>query len=101
MAQPGTASTSLRDATNLGRSPTAPLAPSRSRSAPFVGVAAARTTTLDTFAVDPELRVGYAQQWQLSVQRDLPFSLQMVVTYSGIKGTRGVQEILPNSYAPG
>jgi hypothetical protein len=45
--------------------------------------------------------VGYAQQWQLSVQRDLPLSLQMVATYTGIKGTRGVQEILPNSYAPG
>jgi hypothetical protein len=56
---------------------------------------------LDSFAVDPNFKVGYAQQWQLSLQRDLPFSLQMVATYTGIKGTRGVQEILPNSYAPG
>jgi hypothetical protein len=42
--------------------------------------------------------VGYAQAWSLSVQRDLPMSLQLWVTYSGIKGTRGVQEFLPNSY---
>lgn len=59
------------------------------------------TTTPDTFAVDPNFRVGYAQQWRLDVQRDLPFSLQMVVSYVGTKGTRGVQEILPNSYGLG
>jgi hypothetical protein len=37
----------------------------------------------------------------LSVQRDLPFALQMTATYSGIKGTHGPQEILPNSYPLG
>jgi hypothetical protein len=55
----------------------------------------------DTFAVDPNFRVGYAQNWQLSVQRDLPAALQMTVTYLGIKGTRGVQEFLPNTYPIG
>ncbi len=55
------------------------------------------TTTPDGFAVDPNFRVGYAQLWNLSVQRDLPGSLQMVVSYLGIKGTRGVQEYLPNT----
>jgi len=55
----------------------------------------------DTFAVDPNFRVGYAQNWQLSVQRDLPAALQMTVTYLGIKGTRGVQEFLPNTYPVG
>ncbi len=54
-----------------------------------------------TFAIDPRFRVGYAQNWQLSVQRDLPFALQMVVTYLGVKGTRGVQQFLPNTFAPG
>jgi hypothetical protein len=34
----------------------------------------------------------------VSVQRDLPFALQMTATYNGIKGTHGPQEILPNSY---
>ncbi|HEY2470353.1 MAG TPA: carboxypeptidase regulatory-like domain-containing protein [Terracidiphilus sp.] len=59
------------------------------------------TTTPDTFAIDPNFRVGYAQTWQVSVQRDLPWALQMVVTYLGVKGTHGVQEFLPNSYPYG
>lgn len=57
--------------------------------------------TNTTYAVDPNFRIGYAQNWNLSVQRDLPFALQMVATYLGIKGTRGVQQFLPNTYAPG
>ena len=52
------------------------------------------------FAIDPNFRVGYVQTWNLSVQRDLPLSLQTVVTYLGTKGTRGVQEFLPNTCAP-
>ena len=56
------------------------------------------STTLNTFAVDPNFRVGYAQSWQLAVQTDLPAALQMTATYLGIKGTRGVQEYLPNTY---
>ncbi len=59
------------------------------------------TTTPNTFAVDPNFRVGYAQTWQLSMQRDLPAALQMTATYLGVKGTRGVQEFLPNSYPLG
>ncbi|HEX3569810.1 MAG TPA: TonB-dependent receptor [Acidobacteriaceae bacterium] len=52
----------------------------------------------DSFSVDPHLRVGYAQIWQLSMQRDLPAALQATMTYRGTKGTRGIQEILPNTY---
>jgi len=59
------------------------------------------TTTPNTFAMDPNFRVGYAQTWQLSVQRDLPFAMQGVLTYLGVKGTHGVQEFLPNSYPLG
>ena len=55
------------------------------------------STTANTFAVDPNFRVGYVQSWQASVQRDLPWSLQGSVTYLGIKGTRGMQEFLPNT----
>lgn len=58
-------------------------------------------TTSNTFAVDPNFRVGYAQTWQLAIQRDLPAALQMTATYLGIKGTRGVQEFLPNTYPLG
>jgi hypothetical protein len=57
--------------------------------------------TANTFAVDPDLRTGYIQTWQTSVQRDLPFALQMVATYLGTKGTRSQQQFYPNSFAPG
>jgi trimeric autotransporter adhesin len=57
--------------------------------------------TPDTFAVDPNFRVGYAQAWQLSVQRDLPAAIQLTATYLGVKGTRGVQQFLPNTYPVG
>ena len=57
--------------------------------------------TPDTFAVDPNFRVGYAQAWQLSVQRDLPAAIQLTATYLGVKGTRGVQQFLPNTYPIG
>jgi hypothetical protein len=57
--------------------------------------------TPNTFAIDPNFRIGYAHEWQLSVQRDLPGSLQMTATYLGIKGTRGAQEFLPNTYPIG
>ena len=70
-----------------------------SLASPFAALACS-TTSPDTFAMDPNFRVGYVQTWNLSAQRDLPFSLQMVATYTGIKGTRGVQEILPNSCPP-
>ncbi len=57
--------------------------------------------TANTFAVDPNFRVGYAQTWQLAIQRDLPGALQITATYLGVKGTRGVQQFLPNTYPIG
>lgn len=59
------------------------------------------STTSNTFAVDPNFRVGYAQTWQLAIQRDLPGALQLTATYLGVKGTRGVQQFLPNTYPIG
>lgn len=58
-------------------------------------------TTPQSFAVDPNLRVGSAQVWQLSAQRDLPGALVMTATYQGTKGTHGTQEFLPNTYPIG
>jgi len=57
--------------------------------------------TSDTFAIDPNFRLGYVQNWNFIVQRDLPFSLQLVATYNGTKGTRAMQEFLPNTYPVG
>jgi len=55
----------------------------------------------NTFAIDPRLRVGYAQNWSLSMQRDMPWALVGSVSYLGTKGTHGMQKILPNSYPLG
>jgi hypothetical protein len=57
--------------------------------------------TAQTFAADPNFRLGYSQNWQASIQRDLPASLVLTATYLGIKGTRGMQEFLPNTYPAG
>lgn len=59
------------------------------------------TVTPDTFAINSDYRVGYAQNWNLIVQRDLPAALQGVLTYSGTKGTHGAQQFLPNTYPIG
>jgi hypothetical protein len=67
---------------------------------PFKPPASCTPPTTDVFGIDPNFRIGYAQNWQLSAQRDLPFSLQLTVTYLGIKGTRAVQQFYPNTSAP-
>jgi hypothetical protein len=62
------------------------------------GFSTADATTTNTFAVDPHFRVGTAQTWQVSIQRDLPFSLIATGTYLGTKGTHAQQQFLPNTY---
>ncbi|HLH32041.1 MAG TPA: TonB-dependent receptor, partial [Terriglobia bacterium] len=65
------------------------------------GFTAGPGVTQTTFAIDPNFRIGYADIWTLSVQRDLPFALQMLATYTGTKGTRLPQEFLPNTTPTG
>ena len=55
----------------------------------------------NTFGVDPNFRIGYSQNWQMSVQRDLPGALVVTGTYLGSKGTREQQEFLPNTFPSG
>ncbi|HUX66854.1 MAG TPA: carboxypeptidase regulatory-like domain-containing protein [Terriglobales bacterium] len=57
--------------------------------------------TPDLFAVDPNFRIGYAQTWNASLQRDLPGGMEMTLAYLGTKGTHGAQRSLPNTYPPG
>jgi trimeric autotransporter adhesin len=90
MAQQAPLSKSL----NVGNSAACPLTLAN-------GFTPCSAITSETFGIDPNFRVGYAQQWQLAVQRDLPFALQLTATYNGVKGTHGPQEILPNSYPLG
>ncbi|MBI3208324.1 MAG: TonB-dependent receptor [Candidatus Solibacter usitatus] len=65
------------------------------------GFPAVAASTANTFAVDPAFRIGYAQNWQIAVQRDLPAGLQSTITYAGSKGTRSQQQFLPNTFPAG
>ncbi len=58
-------------------------------------------TTTNTFAIDPNFRIGYSQNWQLALQQNLKWSLVGTITYSGSKGTRLAQQFLPNSVPNG
>lgn len=57
----------------------------------------APTAIGNTFAVDPDFRVGYAHNWQVLLQRDLPASMSVTATYLGTKGRHLMQESLPNT----
>ncbi|MCX6628371.1 MAG: TonB-dependent receptor [Candidatus Solibacter sp.] len=61
----------------------------------------ANTQYTNTYAIDPNYRIGYAQMWQISVQQDLGHSLAGTITYNGTKGTGLDQTILPNSAPSG
>lgn len=58
-------------------------------------------TVLNTYAVDPNYRVGYAQTWSSSVQQELPRGIVVELGYIGTKGTRLDIQRLPNRAAPG
>ncbi len=58
-------------------------------------------TILNTFAIDRGYLTGYAQTWNLSVQKGLPKSLVFEATYLGTKGTRLDIQRSPNRAAPG
>ncbi|WP_051670762.1 carboxypeptidase regulatory-like domain-containing protein [Bryobacter aggregatus] len=65
------------------------------------GFLASAATTRNTFAVDPNFRIGSAQNWFLTVQRDLPGSLVMIASYLGSKGSHAQQQVLPNTAPDG
>jgi len=65
------------------------------------GFNAPPNSTANTFAVDPKLRIGYLHIWQMSIQRDLPFAMQVVVAYQGTRGRHALQQFLPNTYPLG
>lgn len=43
-------------------------------------------TTTNTYAVDPNYRLGYVQIWNLDLQRDLTRTVQLGIGYTGTKG---------------
>jgi hypothetical protein len=77
------------------------LSVSNSAAAPLTlanGFYAPPNIVTNTFAIDPYFRVGYSQNWQASIQRDIPGAMVLTATYLGIKGTRAQQQVLPNTY---
>ncbi len=59
----------------------------------------ANKTVLNTFAVNLNYLVGYAQTWNASVQTNLPGQLVVEIGYLGTKGTRLDIQRIPNRAA--
>jgi hypothetical protein len=57
--------------------------------------------TTNTVAIDPDFRSGYAHNWQVTAQRELPASLTVIAAYLGAKGSHLMQAFLPNTYPTG
>ena len=100
--------TSVYETSALALAQQAPLSKSlsvqNSASCPLTlakGFSPCPSITSNTFAIDPNLRIGYAQTWELAVQRDMPGAIQLSATYLGAKGTHGAQQFLPNTYPIG
>jgi hypothetical protein len=62
---------------------------------------AASTQITNTYAVDRFYKIGYAQSWNLSLQRDITRTLFVEAGYLGTKGTRLDVQLSPNRAAPG
>jgi trimeric autotransporter adhesin len=58
-------------------------------------------TILNTFAVDRNYRVPYAQTWSSSIQREFAGGIVVEAGYLGTKGTRLDIQGMPNRAAPG
>ena len=59
------------------------------------------TTAQNTYAIDPNYRVGYAQIWDLSVERQFRDGWMLDVYYTGTKGTHLDFQIAPHNAPPG
>ena len=51
------------------------------------GFATSPTTLTNTYAIDPNFRIAYAQTWNVAVQHTLPHGLVVETEYIGTKGT--------------
>jgi hypothetical protein len=61
----------------------------------------ASSLSKNTYAIDPNYKIGYAQTWNLSIQQNLPLSMQTTVTYMGVKGTNLDRTFQPWTLPPG
>ncbi len=60
-----------------------------------------QTANPNTYAVDPNYRVGYAQIWDLSIERQFRGGWMVDVYYTGTKGTHLDMQLAPHSEPPG
>jgi len=67
----------------------------------FPANVAGRNTIQNTYAVNPNYKVGYAQIWNLSVETGIANNTALVVTYTGTKGSNLDLLYAPNRTAPG
>jgi hypothetical protein len=67
----------------------------------FPSTVAARNTIQNTYAVNPNYQVGYAQIWNLSVETNVANNTALVLTYTGTKGTNLDLLYAPNRAALG
>jgi len=58
-------------------------------------------TIPQTYAIDPNFRIGYLHYWQASIQQNLSSSVILTLYYQGNKGTHQLQEFLPNTFPAG
>jgi hypothetical protein len=58
-------------------------------------------TITNTYAIDPDYRIAYAQTWTFAVQNTLPHSLFLELEYIGTKGTDLSILTQPNQASPG
>ena len=54
-----------------------------------------------TYALDPNFKIGYLHYWQASIQQNLSSSIILTLTYHGNEGTHQLQEFLPNTFPAG
>ena len=86
---------SVFEAQSISASQPAPLSIENALTLPAI------STTPQTFALDPNFRIGYIHYWQTLVQQNLRGSFVATFTYSGDKGTHQVQEFLPWTFPAG
>ena len=60
------------------------------------GFPATTAAVTNSFAVNPNYRLGYVQNWNLNIQRELPGSIVLNVAYQGAKGTHLDLQRAPN-----
>jgi hypothetical protein len=72
--------------------------PSLDLSNPFQ---AAILTELNILGIDPHMRNGYTQEWELSIQNEVLRNWNVEIAYQGAKTTRSARTLIGNSPLPG